>query len=371
MAGLVDDNQKHTLEEVLQQFVSSQLRGQEQDVEELVKHYPEYEHQIRKRLQKLHKINNLFDSLVQTDDSDFEDVVTEPDLVGRKIGSFEITEMIGRGGMGIVYLAHDTKLKRPVAIKSIPAALADNSTARMRFRREAELLEEVLSIGQQVAEAILTAHKKGIVHRDLKPGNIKITPDGRVKVLDFGLAKVSTSEGKDGETTATHPGRVIGTPAYMSPEQARGKATDHRTDIWSFGCVMYQMLTSHLPFEGETATDTLARIIERQPDWELLPQNTPVNIRTLIQRCLEKEPDRRLGDIADAAIEISETLTKPQTAPTAKLRRIAMIVGASIIIVIIAIVLRLLPEKQAQSSLKQIRLVVLPFENVGPAEEEY
>ncbi|UCC99487.1 MAG: serine/threonine-protein kinase [Phycisphaerales bacterium] len=262
--------------------------------------------------------------------------------------------------MGVVYLARDTKLKRSVAIKSIPAALATDSTARTRFRREAELLaslnhpniavihdiieqdddpgylvleyipgqtlaqqiankplklQEALSIGRQIAEAVAAAHEKDIVHRDLKPGNIKLTPEGRVKVLDFGLAKADVSEVRSDETAVTGPGRVIGTPAYMSPEQACSKPTDKRSDIWSFGCLMYEMLTGHLPFEGETATDTLARIIEREPDWEKLPQETPANIRTLLRRCLEKDPRRRLRDIGDASIEIEETLSLPATAP--------------------------------------------------------
>jgi len=415
MAGYDDDNQKHTLEEALQQFVNAQMQGRGADIEEFVKRYPEYEPQIRKRIRKLHKINNLFDSLVQVDVSDLEETTPVPDLAGRKIGSFEITEMIGRGGMGVVYLARDTKLKRSVAIKSMPGKLTANATAQMRFRREAELLaslnhpniaviheiieeeqsgylvleyvpgetlaermaretlalEQTLSISQQIAEAVSAAHQKGIVHRDLKPGNIKITPEGRVKVLDFGLAKAPSTQGKKGEITETQPSRVIGTPAYMAPEQARGKEIDHRTDIWSFGCIMYQMLTGYLPFEGETATDTLARIIEREPDWGALPQNTPTSIRTLLQCCLEKEPDRRLGDIAEAAKEIQETLSKPQTVPIAKLRRIAKIVGAFIIIVLFVIALRFFPEKLAESSSKQKRLVVLPFENLGPKEDEF
>jgi len=363
------------------------------------------------------KIDTLFDSLVQADDNDFEDATTGCDLVGQKIGGFEIAEIIGRGGMGVVYLARDTKLKRSVAIKSIPAKLADDSTSRTRFRREAELLaslnhpniaviyeiieqqegasylvleyvpgqtlaqrivhkplklEEALAIGQQVAEAVSAAHKEGVIHRDLKPSNIKITPDGRVKVLDFGLAKPSSSDDIESDITATEPGRVIGTPAYMSPEQARGKATDHCTDIWSFGCIMYQMLTGRLPFEGETATDTLARIIERQPDWEQLPKETPEEIRASLRRCLEKDPDRRLGDIAEAAIEINETLSKPLPTIITKLRRMAMIIGAvasGIILSVIAV--RFIPQKEFQPSSKQIRLVVLPFDNLGPGEDEY
>jgi serine/threonine-protein kinase len=255
--------------------------------------------------------------------------------------------------MGVVYLARDTKLDRSVAVKSIPAKLADDSTARMRFRREARLLAslnhqnvaaiyeiieqndesrylileyvpgetlaqridrepfkvgEALSIAQQIALGLSAAREKGVVHRDLKPGNIRLTPDGRVKVLDFGLAKASPIKNTNPDISSTEPGRIIGTPAYMSPEQARGNPTDHRTDIWSFGCVIFNMLTGQSPFEGETATDTLARIIERQPDWGLLPDDTPEDIRGLLRHCLEKNRDERLGDIAYAAVQIKETL---------------------------------------------------------------
>ncbi|MHC4204501.1 MAG: serine/threonine-protein kinase, partial [Planctomycetota bacterium] len=398
MAEPIDHNRKLDLEEALEQFVDSQLWEKQPDIDEFVKRYPEYEHQIRERIRKIQRIHTLFDSLVQTDDSDFADTASGQNLVGQKVGSFEIVEMIGRGGMGVVYLAHDTKLDRSVAVKSIPDELQESSTAQGRFQREAKLLaslnhpniaviheiiqqdegtgylileyvpgetlaqriahkplklEEALSIGQQVAEAVSAAHDKDVIHRDLKPSNIKITPDDRVKVLDFGLAKASVSEDKTVENTVTQPGRVIGTPAYMSPEQARGKDTDHRTDIWSFGCIMYEMLTGRLPFEGETATDTLARIIEHQPDWDLLPQSTPMNIRVLLRRCLEKNPQQRLGNITNAAIEIRETLSlglltksASELAVPTKSRKMAMIFGVVIIIVITAIVVRFIPEKQ-------------------------
>ncbi|UCE50817.1 MAG: protein kinase, partial [Phycisphaerales bacterium] len=336
--------------------------------------------------------------------------------LGQHVRQFQVTEMIGRGGMGVVYLARDTKLDRSVAIKSMPAGFQADSTARMRFSREAQLLaslnhpniaviheiieeeksgylvleyvpgqtlaeriaveplklDEALSIGLQIAEAVSAAHKQGVIHRDLKPGNIKIMPDDRVKVLDFGLAKAPVTKGKSSEITETQAGRIIGTPAYMSPEQARGKSTDHRTDIWSFGCIMYQMLTGKFPFEGETATDILAHIIERQPDWEALPQEIPVNIRVLLQRCLEKDLNQRLGDIAEAAVEINETLKKLATAPSVKLRKTVITVGATAVcIILLGIVLKFIPQKEFRSSSKQIRLVVLPFENLGPAEDEY
>ncbi|MHC4579950.1 MAG: protein kinase domain-containing protein [Planctomycetota bacterium] len=360
MSGPVDNSQDSALEEALQQFVNSHLRGEEPDVDEFVARYPEFEDQLRKRIGKLRRIDTLLDSLVETDESDFADTATSPDLAGQKIGSFEIGEVIGRGGMGVVYLARDTKLDRSVAIKSMPAELQADSTAQMRFKREARLLaslnhpniavihdiieqddnsgylvleyvpgqtlaeriahrplklEDALSIGRQIAEALLGAYEQGVTHRDLKPGNIKITPEGRVKVLDFGLAKASETQDDKTDKTITQPGRIVGTPAYMSPEQARGNPTDHRTDIWSFGCVMYEMLTGRLPFEGETATDTVARVLERQPDWQALPRQTPANIRVMLRRCLEKKPRQRLQHIGDAVLEINETLNLPGAVP--------------------------------------------------------
>ncbi len=358
MAGPTGNNQENSLRKAVRQFIDAQLQGQEPDIDEFVKQYPELEHQLRQRLLNLDKIDALFDSLVQADEDDFEHTSIRENLVGQKLRDFKIVKVIGRGGMGVVYLAHDTKLDRSVAIKSMSADLA---IARTRFKREAKLLaslnhpniaviheiieekelsylileyvpgetlaqriarkplklQEALSISRQIAEAAAAAHSKGIIHRDLKPGNIKITPEDRVKVLDFGLAKLSASEVTTDETKVTQPGRVMGTPAYMSPEQARGKDADHRTDIWSFGCILFEMLTGHLPFEGQTATDILACILERQPDWKMLPQNTPANIRTLLRRCLEKDPRRRLQHIGDAAIEINETLDLPAVAPPA------------------------------------------------------
>ncbi|MHC4189424.1 MAG: protein kinase domain-containing protein [Planctomycetota bacterium] len=153
------------------------------------------------------------------------------------------------------------------------------------------------------------AHEHDVIHRDLKPGNIKITPEGKVKVLDFGLAKAVGGEGLDQQSTVTEPGRVVGTPAYMSPEQARGKLADKRSDIWSFGCVLYEMLTGKVPFKGETISDTLANILQTDANWQVLPESTPANIRSLLRHCLKKDPHRRLQHIGDADIEISETLS--------------------------------------------------------------
>jgi TolB-like protein/tetratricopeptide (TPR) repeat protein len=416
MATTNNDDRERDFKEAVWQFLEAYLHGSTHDIEELVREYPEFEDQIRQKITEFQEVNTLFDFISRADESDFEDTLTSEDLVGRKIGSFEITKIIGQGGMGVVYLAYDTKLKRSVALKSVPIQLAADPTAQMRFMREAELLaslnhqniavihdfieedksgylileyvpgetlaeriareplklQEALSISQQIAEAVLAAHEKGVVHRDLKPGNIKIMPDGRVKVLDFGLAKALASEVKLAETTVTQPGRVMGTPAYMSPEQARGKPTDQRTDIWSLGCIMYQMLTGRLPFEAETATDTLARVIEREPDWDNLPEDTPLNIRFLLQQCLEKDPERRLGDIKEVAVEISGTLSEPQTAPPLKLLRIAMILCIVVIgIILFGVALKFFPKKEISPSLKEIRLVVLPFENLGSTEDEY
>jgi serine/threonine protein kinase/Tfp pilus assembly protein PilF len=431
MATMDDNKKEHDFKEAVRQFVEQQLSGKEPDIKELISKFPEHEHQIRLKLKEFLKVDSLFDTLIRTDQSDFAYMSDEYDLIGKKVGGFKIEQIIGRGGMGVVYLARDTRLDRSVAVKSIPAELLTSSTAQARFQREAKLLaslnhpniavihdiieedksgylvleyvsgetlaeriaheplklQEALSIGQQIAEAISAAHEKGIIHRDLKPGNIKITPEGKVKVLDFGLAKVSIGEDGIIENTVTQPGRVIGTPAYMSPEQARGKPADKRSDIWSFGCIIYQMLTGQFPFEGETATDTLAYIIERQPDWELLPQDTPMNIRTLLRRCLEKKPQQRLQDIGDAVIEISETLSLPATAPPVTTpsstslkpkttdkhkRRIASTVVITAFVIVLSIIaLQFVLKKEVQPALKEIRLVVLPFENLGLAEDEY
>jgi serine/threonine-protein kinase len=263
-------------------------------------------------------------------------------------------------------------------------------TLAQRIAREPLKLEEAFSIGRQIAEAVSAAHEKGVVHRDLKPGNIKITPEGKVKVLDFGLAKATSSQDKNQGTAITQPGRVIGTPAYMSPEQACGKPTDKRSDIWSFGCVLYEMLTGHLPFDGETATEILARIIEREPDWEVLPQEIPANIRALLRRCLEKDPRRRLRDIGDAAIEIKETLTLPATATAARpaapvrtLWRWAMAIGlvAGAIVVLLTVVVGLNIGRWRESANGGLggagpgrikSLAVLPLKNLtGDPEQEY
>ena len=295
-------------------------------------------------------------------------------MIGTRLAHYEITAHLGSGGMGEVYQASDSKLGRTVAIKFLPEAFASDSDRVARFQREARVLAslnhpnvaaiygveevggrhflvmelvpgdtledrirrgaiplpEVLPIAKQIAEALEEAHEAGIVHRDLKPANIKVTADDRVKVLDFGLAKTTQSEqsnislsmsptvapgGVDGVTMAsTNAGVIMGTAAYMSPEQARGRTVDRRTDIWAFGVVLFRMLTGGRIFEGETVTDTLAKILERDPEWEQLPRETPPSLRQLIQRCLTKNPKNRLQSIGDARIAIQELIDNPTQA---------------------------------------------------------
>ena len=277
---------------------------------------------------------------------------------GTKLGSYEIVSPLGAGGMGEVYRARDTRLGREVALKVLPTAFASDPERMVRFQREAQVLaslnhprigaiygfedsngiralvmeliegstladriargtipvDEALPLAREIAEALEVAHDRGIVHRDLKPANIKITSDGDVKVLDFGLAKavegdVSSTDIQNSPTIsrmATQAGIILGTAAYMSPEQAKGKTVDRRTDIWAFGCVLYEMLTGKQPFGGETVTDTLAAVIRGEPDWTLLPANTPQAVRNLLQRCLKKDPKQRLQSIGEARITLDE-----------------------------------------------------------------
>mgnify|MGYP001061076459 CR=1 FL=1 len=425
MVAHANDNQGTLLEEALTDFVDQCLQGSRPDVDEFVEQYPQCKTQLKSRLHDLRQIDSLFDTLVRAEDIEFDATLTGHYLTGRKIGRFDVREMIGRGGMGEVYLARDTRLDRTVAIKSMPAELQASSTAQSRFQREAKLLaslnhpnialiheiieqqegvnylvleyvpgrtlsqqiaheplglNEALSIAQQIAEAVSAAHDKGVIHRDLKPGNIKITPEGKVKVLDFGLAKASPPRGQAAETAATQPGHIMGTPAYMSPEQACGKDTDYRTDIWSFGCLLYEMLTGKLPFEGETATDTVARILEREPNWQTLPAETPENIRTLLRRCLEKDPRRRLRDIGDAAIELRESIAPPPTAttvvrpiPLRTLKRWALVIGP--VVVLLAVLLTVVAPKLLSTAApgRIESLAVLPLENFSgdPNQEHY
>ena len=281
---------------------------------------------------------------------------------GTRCGPYEIQSLIGEGGMGRVYRAHDTKLKRDVALKTLPEEFAGNVERLTRFQREAEALaalnhphiagihdiaeadgtrflvlelvegetladrlrhgplsiDEALTIATEISEALQAAHERGIVHRDLKPANIKITADGRVKVLDFGLAKLSEpspiGSGLSHSPTVidgTVMGAILGTAAYMSPEQAAGKLTDRKSDVWAFGCVLYEMLAGQPVFRGDSIGEVLGGIFKQEPDWTRLPADTPAGIRRLLRRCLQKDPARRLHDIADARIEIEEAAAEP------------------------------------------------------------
>jgi hypothetical protein len=310
---------------------------------------------------------------------------------GDRIGGFDVIDALGSGGMGEVYRARDQKLGREVALKLLPRAFADDPQRLARFERESRILaslshpniaaihsieqlngmlllvlelvegptladrlangalapDDATRISTQLASALEAAHNRGVVHRDVKPANIKVSASGVIKLLDFGLAKEDpyanrplpdTSHGRLDHTT---DGLILGTCAYMSPEQARGKPVDKRTDIWAFGCVLYEMLTGHRAFSGATATDTMVAVLERPPDWSRLPASTPAVVRSVLRRCLEKDPGRRFHDIADVRIEIEEAASPPDTAGVAgtsgagRLQRLALLLaGAAALIAI-------------------------------------
>ena len=279
---------------------------------------------------------------------------------GTRLGQFEILSPLGRGGMGEVYRARDSRLSRDVAIKILPEALARDPDRVARFEREARVLaslnhphiaavhgfeqgdghrflvlelvpgptlaerlakgpldvQEALPLARQMAEALEEAHARGVVHRDLKPANVKITPEGRVKVLDFGLAKALADEKSDATVddspTMTRnvdsAGVILGTAGYMSPEQARGQVVDKRADIWAFGCVLYEMLAGRRLFDGASTTDALAAVLTTEPDWTRLPPATPPGVQSLLRRCLQKDKTSRLHDMGDARIELEEAI---------------------------------------------------------------
>ena len=348
---------------------------------------------------------------------------------GTRLGTFEILGPLGAGGMGEVYRARDTKLGREVAIKVLPEAFSRDPMRVSRFEREARMLasinhpaiaaiygaeesgqtryivmelvpgdtlsarmtrgalpiEESLQIARQIAEALEAAHERGVIHRDLKPANIKVTPEGRIKVLDLGLAKFMEEprEQQDlsnsptlTEREQTRPGVILGTVEFMSPEQARGKEVDKRTDIWAFGCILFEMLSGRRAFTGETISDVLAAILKNEPAWEELPSNVPPRIRELLSRCLQKDAAKRLRDIGDARMEVDKTLegdkgVSPAPAPppsrvTSRLRPAAI---ALVLLVVIGALFWLLRsrEKPPAAAEASKSLVVLPVKMLSEA----
>jgi len=311
---------------------------------------------------------------------------------GASIAQYRIEALLGAGGMGEVYRARDTALGRDVALKVLPRDFTADPQRLSRFEREARLLaalnhpniggiygivehdgvrglvlefidgptladrlrrgplaiEEALGVAFQIAQALEAAHERGVMHRDLKPANIKIGPRGVVKVIDFGLGKADRAVGEAAQTvpptvaSETRPGLILGTAAYMSPEQARGQPVDKRTDVWAFGCVLFEMLTGRGAFAADTGSDSLARVIEREPDWHRLPPAVPEPIRRLVQRCLQKDPENRLHDIGDARIELGEAPLSTDVGerrpsrPGARVRYIAAGVAAAALALVAA-----------------------------------
>jgi len=321
-------------------------------------------------------------------------------MIGQTISHYRIIEKLGAGGMGVVYRAEDTNLNRQVAIKVLPEMFSGDPERLARFEREAKLLaslnhpniaaiygleqaegkrflvmelvegetlaqriakeplpiDEALEVCRQIAEGVEAAHEKGIIHRDLKPANVKITPEGKVKVLDFGLAKAFSEEPSAVDLSRsptltdqmTRPGVVLGTAAYMSPEQAKGKTVDKRADIWAFGCILFECLTGKQPFQGETATEILAAVIKGEPEWKTLPPGTPHGVRTALRRCLQKDAGLRLRDIADARIEILDAasaasgIQEAASLKTSRWRALPWIISAAILIIAVVFALRIL-----------------------------
>jgi len=352
----------------IEKIYNSALDLEHEQREEFLKNACVGNESIYKEVQRLLKLNEEAEDFIE---SPALEVIagniadaSQHSLQGKELGNYLITRLIGKGGMGEVYLAKDRKLGRDVAIKVLPEGFDRDADRVARFKREAKLLaalnhtniatihgleesdgihflvlelvegetlaerlkrgpipvEESLELALQIAEALGAAHENMVVHRDLKPANIKITPEGKVKVLDFGLAKAISEEAPDDLSNsptlsdmATRQGMILGTAAYMSPEQARGKAVDKRTDIWAFGCVLFEMLTGKTVFSGEDVSDILAAVIRAEPDWDKLPRTLNWRLREVIERCLKKDPRNRYHDISDVRLDIQNILANPNS----------------------------------------------------------
>ncbi len=357
---------------------------------------------------------------------------------GTRLGPYEIIAPIGAGGMGEVYRARDTKLKRAVAIKVLPAAFANDADRLARFTREAQVLaslnhpniaaiyaveigpglfsesghpekspgpiftalvmelvegedlsvliargavplSDALAIAKQIADGLEAAHELGIVHRDLKPANIKVRSDGTVKVLDFGLAKAmdpvgaSSAEAMNSPTITaygTQIGMIIGTAAYMSPEQAKGKAADRRADVWAFGVVLFEMLTGHRLFDGETLSEVMASVMKDEPDWKRLPANLPASILRLLRRCLEKDPKKRLGSMSDARLELAESESVSIETPAMRSRTLplwmAVAIAAAAIVVTTLVCVSVRPAPSGEMTTVTSTVLLPPDVRVNP-----
>ncbi len=343
---------------------------------------------------------------------------------GERLGFYEVLAPLGSGGMGEVYRALDTRLQREVAIKILPEAFAEDIERLARFEREARLLAalnhpaiatvhglehdgarrylvmelvegetlaarlnagplpvpEVLRLGRQIAEGLEAAHARGVVHCDLKPANIALTPDGRVKLLDFGLARAFAAERPEPDASRSPTitadiaprGSIFGTVSYMSPEQARGREIDKRTDIWAFGCVLYEMLTCRKAFAGETVPDTLGLIFEADPDWGALPSKTPAGVKELLRRCIQKDPNRRLRDVGDARIELDDSISgqthelpeAPAGLARRSQRRRRLLLGAAAVVLAAAAGWLILDARRPEAAAGDKSLAVLPFRNL-------
>ena len=329
---------------------------------------------------------------------------------GTRIGPYHVQSPLGAGGMGVVFRAHDTKLKRDVALKLLPDHFADDPDRLSRFQREAQLLaslnhpniaqiygleesngtccivmelvegetlqerlkrgpiptEEALPIATQVADALEAAHERGIMHRDLKPANVKISPDGKVKVLDFGLAKaiqhspMSPALSNSPTMMTAAQGMILGTAAYMSPEQAKGKELDRTADVWAFGCVLYEMLTGRPVFDGETVGEILGGVFKAEPEWRQLPDDTPQGILRLLRRCLQKDRKQRLQSIGDARIEIQEAQEDIRSGPhpvqRARMRRERLAWISILMLVTLIAVVAIVMNSRAVPPPREVRL---------------